>query len=1503
MRNTILLNLKSRMGECFSTLGLLMVGVLLSTTLGAQSYTLEKNVLGVEEATTAGNINILYEVTFTNVSEAPGLTDIQIQDNVLVDVGTGFVGVAQMPTFGPSTATTNPTLNANYSADFADPQIFQIAPTGTGFITPGQFVTVRFSIEVNPAMISGDVTNTAVASAALSGGSPIFPLPTAQATLTNCWDDCVIACNNQVNISVNTMCEAEILADMVLEGDFEECADLGFFKVEIFDLNDNPIGLPIDQSYIGSRLKVTVTNIACGNSCWGNLLIEDKTPPVLNCDEVTVRCNEDISPFNSLIGFPVPLANITRTTDPNVFIASSVDACGDVNLEYRDSLVKYDCANPRLSSTIYRKWTATDASGLMVMCQDTINFIRGTIADITLPEHYDGQPGNQPALECGGSWCALPNGFPRPEDCGTGAPSGIFCGNIQFDYSDDTINTCGASYKLFRTWLIIDWCDPDNKVEFIQRIKVIDEDAPEVVCPTRDPIIVSMSRWECSAASYIVPEPVFDPGFTGKAPLMPVIIDECSDWTYSIKHLSINERAKSPGECSSADLTQTFETKNVRQLADGRWEVFDIPAGCNWIKYEIVDDCGNRVECGLEIFVEDDISPIAVCHEHTVVSLTSDGKARVNASTFDDGSHDNCELGKMEVRRMSSGNCPAGVQDDTQFRDYVEFCCEDIADNPIMVVLRVWDECGDNYSECMVEVTVQDKLPPIITDCPGPRSITCEDDYTPLSQFGMAEAFDNCNVVVTADSNFQINDCGVGRIIRTFTATDDGGRTATCSQVITINDTRPFTRNDITFPRDRDLFNGCMEDTDPSNTGVPTFRNEDDCNQIATSYEDLVFSQVDGSCLKILRQWRVVDWCQFDRSKANECYPDNPGRWCHTQVIKVNDVEGPSFTSDCNNRVICIDGPGCTVDTALSATAFDKCTPSNLLIWRYELESPIGNIIASGNRSSFNRTYTEGEYRLTWYVEDQCGNVEDCSYDFEVEDCKKPTPYCKTGITTVVMPINGTIELWASDFDAGSFDNCTDTSDLDFSFSSNRNETNKTFSCGDIANGVVDTIEVTIYVWDEEGNSDFCRTNLILQDNQDVCPDVAGAGSMIAGLVTNLNQDQMRDVEVNLDGGSMNNSMNYMTDVDGKFAFPNMTNGESYLITPKYNDDHMNGISTLDLVIMQRHLLGLSEIDSPYKLIAADVNGNEEISANDISELRKLILGIYAELPSNDAWRFVSENHQFANPNHPFPFKEEIQIDQLTGDAMDNDFMAIKVGDVSGDAEGSGLTNNGTRGAAVSLEADEAKVQGSQVMVPVLLSQEDIQTHGMQFTISFAAEHVEFLRVESGQMTIGAQDVALVDASEGLVTLSWFDIYGATFNSEDALFNIVLETDNGQFSNDWIEVNSDITNAEWYDLDGQTGSLSWNGGANDTEGYVLYQNTPNPFKGSTMISFDLPKQVEYRLEIFDVSGKILNVIEGMGHRGQHSIEIDLSNYSESSVLYYQLETESFTATKKMVIIE
>jgi hypothetical protein len=128
------------------------------------------------------------------------------------------------------------------------------------------------------------------------------------------------------------------------------------------------------------------------------------------------------------------------------------------------------------------------------------------------------------------------------------------------------------------------------------------------------------------------------------------------------------------------------------------------------------------------------------------------------------------------------------------------------------------------------------------------------------------------------------------------------------------------------------------------------------------------------------------------------------------------------------------------------------------------------------------------------YAKDDCGNEGYCELEIEVKDCKPPTPYCFDGIATVIMPNSGEITIWANDFDAGSFDNCTEKDSLEFSFTDIEVRPSMTFTCEDIPGGDMTQISIEIWVKDKAGNQDFCQTYILLQDGSgDVCSDMSSA--------------------------------------------------------------------------------------------------------------------------------------------------------------------------------------------------------------------------------------------------------------------------------------------------------------------------------------------------------------------------------------------------------------------------
>lgn len=1450
-------------------------------TVNAQCLTIEKKLLGVAEASSGitGNIDATYLITVINPSTSACIIASNIsldeQFSAVTNLGAKFVRVVGTPLVSITGTSSVPTLNPAYngSTTFA-------VTNNDGIINMDDTLYVQITAEVNPRAVGGTLNNTASVNYGLPLGGVAV---TSTAAIPNCWSNCQIACNNTVHLSVNSMCEASLIAEMVLEGNYgTECLDLGFYVVELTS-NGVPVSMPLNRSYIGTKLIATVTNIVCGNSCWGNVLVEDKTAPALICRaRDTFRCNVDIRP--AAFGFPVNPAFVNQNVYP--YIVTGIDACGAATLTYRDSVVTYSCTDT-LASTVYRKWCATDPSGFTSCCVDTIDIVRGTLADLTLPPHYDGLPGNQPYLRCNGSWTKFPNGLPDTTSTGTGRPQGLLCGNIQFDFSDDTIRVCDGSFKLLRRWLIIDWCRPNSRITFIQQIKVVDDVNPVVICPST--ITINTDPHLCTG-SYTLPVPQELTPTTVPDGKTPYVLENCSKWTYTVLH----RPATSPTNCVP-DPNVPGTSHNVVVLPNGQFRVVNMPFGCNWIYYRICDDCGNCTDCTFDIEVKDLTPPVPICQQRTVVSLTENGQAIVPASVFNDRSFDNCEMGSFQVRRMNPGACGT-----ITFASSQTFCCVDIAASPIRVVLRVIDKAG-NSSECMVDVMVQDKLPPRIT-CPKDTVVSCETNISNLSVFGNATSVDNCSFTTSTRVVNNLSSCNIGVINRWFIVTDAGGRKDSCFQEITVRDTMPFDESDITWPADTNV-TGCKNSTDPSLTGRPIFRNQDKCNQIIHNYEDLVFNYVEGVCYKILRKWTVVDWCHYDVTNPT------PGRgvWYHTQVIKVVNNGKPTITSSCDNRELCITD-GCTITAVLSATAIDDCTePAELLTWKYEFDRDNnGSVNNTGSSRTFSPSLGQGTHKITWTVGDQCGNTTTCSYLINVRDCKAPTPYCNTGIVTVIMPTSREVTIWAKDFNLGSTDNCTDASRLKYSFSSTLSDSFRTIKCSDLSNGRADTFDLDVYVTDLSGNQDLCQTKLIVQDNQNVCPDVTNLTGNVAGLITLIDVNKMAN-EVPVQFYSMNSGLmldQKKTNTEGKYAFENIVLGQPYMIKPSLNSDVLNGVSTKDIVNIQKHILGKVPIENPYYLIAADVNRSGGISAKDVSDIRKLILGVVNEFPNNNpSWNFVDSKLNITKET-AFNYTSVINIANLSGTHADNNFIAIKTGDVTGEATTGALSSIKSRNRNIAgIEIDEMILTSGKIYsVPVVLSN-SATMQGLQIEFNLNSDLAQIKSVSSSELSLNESNYSIT-RNGSVVRISWDASQNIQLQQGSELFSLQLEAvNNGNLNATTLSINNKNLQAEIYtsDNDADLKLLYRSLDHNISTAYELYQNVPNPFNGHTSIFFKLPAEEEVTINVFDLAGKVIQSLKIEGKKGLNSVELEMLN-QEAGLLYYQLDAKNFIATRKMVII-
>ena len=85
--------------------------------------------------------------------------------------------------------------------------------------------------------------------------------------------------------------------------------------------------------------------------------------------------------------------------------------------------------------------------------------------------------------------------------------------------------------------------------------------------------------------------------------------------------------------------------------------------------------------------------------------------------------------------------------------------------------------------------------------------------------------------------------------------------------------------------------------------------------------------------------------------------------------------------------------------------------------------------------------------------------------------------------------------------------------------------------------------------------------------------------------------------------------------------------------------------------------------------------------------------------------------------------------------------------------------------------------------------------------------------------------------------------------------------------------------------------------------FGLLQNYPNPFNPTTTIRYQIPKQSQVTIKIFDVLGKeVAALLNAVQKAGAHEVEWNAKDFA-SGVYFYQIRAGEFIAIKKMLLIK
>jgi len=99
--------------------------------------------------------------------------------------------------------------------------------------------------------------------------------------------------------------------------------------------------------------------------------------------------------------------------------------------------------------------------------------------------------------------------------------------------------------------------------------------------------------------------------------------------------------------------------------------------------------------------------------------------------------------------------------------------------------------------------------------------------------------------------------------------------------------------------------------------------------------------------------------------------------------------------------------------------------------------------------------------------------------------------------------------------------------------------------------------------------------------------------------------------------------------------------------------------------------------------------------------------------------------------------------------------------------------------------------------------------------------------------------------------------------------------------------------------DGNTAMI----GGNRPDAFALFQNHPNPFNPSTVISYTLPQSIRVRLSVYNILGQeVATLVDGIQDAGYKSVKFNSSSLP-SDIDSYRLFAGTYSDVRKLMIVK
>lgn len=632
---------------------------------------------------------------------------------------------------------------------------------------------------------------------------------------------------------------------------------------------------------------------------------------------------------------------------------------------------------------------------------------------------------------------------------------------------------------------------------------------------------------------------------------------------------------------------------------------------------------------------------------------------------------------------------------------------------------------------------------------------------------------------------------------------------------------------------------------------------------------------------------------------------DGDGYFQFTQTIKVIDTIAPQWV-DCQPLTFCSFDKDCgSTFIELHCPATDDCTPAHQLKYDYAIDLYAnGTTDITGSGSDASGSYPLGSHRIIFKVTDQCGNWNTCTRIFTISDCKKPTPICINGISVSLMESNdgGMATIWAASLESGdSHDNCTAYEDLiilterlsnltpDQSEPSPGANNMVTVTCDDLPPATMSpVVQVAVWVGDKAGKWDYCISTIWVQDNLYNC--AKGIAQDVRVQTLTMTGNGIDGVSIMLEG---EDDPIAFSEQDGVAFIRGIPLDENITVCPVKKNEPMKHISTLDVMMLHKHILGLKKIKNPYTLIAADVDGNQKINIGDVHLLHEWILNPAIDPSKKHGWRFVQSEYIFPHPEAPGKYPAVKSIDSLRHDTLTR-FVGVLTGDINMGSVSGSLHQGDTRSeeAALTFVTEDLYFQSGDIKDIVFRVKDFKDLSGWQCGLKIdptALTVIEIVPLWDGltQRHFGPQPIP-----DGILGMSWYTMAGVTIPDETPLFILRCKAHRDGSVPDVISITGHSILSEVYRMDECVGriKLMTIPSVSDKPVLMHVEAMPNPFVDQVKLSWFMSQEDRVLIQCFDEAGREVWQLKEEFASGYHFVMIPANAFQSPGLHFYRISS-------------